>query len=128
MTIIRFRSIVCSFVSVGMVWSTVSATEPPESQKGYYEKRISIVEFPSIAKPSEILAPESSLSSVMQSLRMTGLSYAGMPPSHLDEATRVLRSQGYNAVIGGELDQCGIVLQGGVEEGLGRQEHHDELG
>ena len=75
--------------------------QPPEEEKGYYDKRVSIVSFPStgqyLPSPSDVADTRA----VLKNLRMTGIRYAGLSPEQADDEAKTLRQQGYNAVIGG---------------------------
>lgn len=84
---------------VGLLFAFTSSASADE--KAYYEKRVSIVGFPSSSDfvPSQSTVAETK--SVLQNLRMTGISYAGLSPEQADDQAKSLRQQGYNAVIGG---------------------------
>ena len=84
-----------------LVGSIAVAAERPPAEKGYYEKRISIVGYPVPTAALETATAVSDTKAVLRALQMTGVSYAGMPPAHAEEAAKTLRAQGFNAVIGG---------------------------
>jgi len=100
MLVLPSRWPACGLTLIVVGFSNAFAEEPPTELRGYYEKRVSIIEFP-LVSPEANLPPMSDIQSVLRSLRMTGIGYAGLPPSHMEEAAKTFRSQGYNAIIGG---------------------------
>jgi len=98
----RFQLYLSPLITAGaLCCSMAHAEEPPTELQGYYEKRVSIVGYPMPTVALETDQAVLDTKSVLQSLRMTGVSYAGMSPAHADEAAKTFQAQGFNAVIGG---------------------------
>lgn len=72
MLVVLSRWLVSARTLIAIGFPNSFAKEPPTEFRGYYEKRVSTIEFP-LASLQADLPPESDIQSVLHSLRMTGI-------------------------------------------------------